>query len=171
MTTATRGIESEPDPDLIEQLAFRSQLRYMFRRALTMLDAAAAQHGLSPLGYHAVLALGGAGKEGMPEQDLVEQLASSRAHISVLTRQLLEAGLVRRLPVPSDRRRIMLSLTPSGWQVVRAIAAHHRRRMRELVEGWDPRAFEQLLERIMAVYLGLDGRVRVERLDDVDAGS
>jgi hypothetical protein len=37
--------------------------------------------------------------------------------------------------------------------------------MRELVDGWDPSAFEQILERIMVVYLGLEGRVRVEKLE------
>ncbi|HEY6537754.1 MAG TPA: hypothetical protein VI138_01785 [Candidatus Dormibacteraeota bacterium] len=154
-------------PELLEQLAFRSQLRYLFRRALTMLDAAASEAGLSPLGYHAVLVLGGAGPEGVQEQELVDQLASSRAHISVLSRSLLEAGLIARSPWPPDRRRIVLSLTESGWAVVAQIAARHRERMRELVDGWDPSAFEQILERIMDVYLGLEGRVRVERLEPV----
>lgn len=151
-------------PELLEQLAFRSQLRYVFRRALTMLDAAASEAGLSPLGYHAVLVLGGAGLEGVQEQELVEQLASSRAHISVLSRSLLEAGLIARTPWPEDRRRIVLCLTDKGWAVVAQIAARHRERLRELVEGWDPSAFEQIMERIMVVYLGLEGRVRVERL-------
>jgi DNA-binding MarR family transcriptional regulator len=152
-------------PELLEQLAFRSQLRYLFRRALTMLDAAASEAGLTPLGYHAVLVLGGAGLEGVQEQELVEQLASSRAHISVLSRSLLEGGLISRAPWPSDRRRIVLSLTDKGWGVVAQIAERHRERMRELVDGWDPQAFEQILERIMDVYLGLEGRVRVERLE------
>jgi DNA-binding MarR family transcriptional regulator len=152
-------------PELLEQLAFRSQLRYVFRRAVTMLDAAASEAGLTPLGYHAVLVLGGAGLEGVPEQELVEQLASSRAHISVLTRSLLEAGLITRTPLPSDHRRIVLSLTDEGWGVVAKIAQRHRERMRELVDGWEPSAFEQVLERIMDVYLGLEGRVRVERLE------
>jgi hypothetical protein len=51
--------------------------------------------------------------------------------------------------------------------VVEGIATHHRERLRELVEGWDPSAFEELLERIMTVYLGLEGKVRVERLEPV----
>lgn len=151
--------------ELVEQLAFRSQLRYVFRRALTMLDAAASEAGLTPLGYHAVLVLGGSGAAGVPEQELVEQLASSRAHISVLSRSLLESGLVQRTQLPADRRRIVLRLTDRGWEVVARIAERHRERLRELVEGWDPSAFEQVMERIMDVYLGLPGRVRVERLD------
>jgi DNA-binding MarR family transcriptional regulator len=152
-------------PALLEQLAFRSQLRYVFRRALTMLDAAASEAGLTPLGYHAVLVLGGAGLEGVQEHELVEQLASSRAHISVLSRSLSESGLIARAPWPDDRRRIVLRLTNKGWEVVAQIAAQHRERMRELVDGWDPSAFEQILERIMVVYLGLEGRVRVEKLE------
>jgi DNA-binding MarR family transcriptional regulator len=112
-----------------------------------------------------VLVLGGAGEAGVAEHELVEQLASSRAHISVLSRSLLEAGLVRRSQLPQDRRRIVLSLTEEGWAVVAEIARHHRERLRELVQGWEPSAFEQVLERIMQVYLGLEGRVRVERLE------
>jgi hypothetical protein len=50
---------------------------------------------------------------------------------------------------------------------VERIATHQRDRLQQLVEGWDPSAFEALLERIMSVYLGLDGRVRVERLEPV----
>ena len=153
----------EVDPELLEQLAFRSQLRYLFRRALTALDAAAAEFGLTPMGYHAVLVLGGAGPAGISEQELVDHLASSRAHTSVLARSLVEQGLIERGPVGTDRRRVTLRLTRRGWQVVAEIAEHHRLRMRELVEGWDPGAFEQLLERIMTVYLGLEGKVRVER--------
>ncbi|MGH7667791.1 MAG: MarR family winged helix-turn-helix transcriptional regulator [Candidatus Dormibacteria bacterium] len=156
----------EVSPELLEQLAFRSQLRFLFRRALTALDAAAQDAGLTPLGYHAVLVLGGAGPEGVQEQELVEQLASSRAHISVLSRSLSAAGLVSRQPWPEDRRRIVLRLTEKGWGVVAEIAARHRERMRELVAGWDPSAFERILERIMEVYLGLEGRVRVEPLGE-----
>ncbi|MHB1525341.1 MAG: MarR family winged helix-turn-helix transcriptional regulator [Candidatus Dormibacteria bacterium] len=159
------GGEVEVDPALLEQLAFRSQLRYLFRRAMTALDATAAEFGLSPMGYHAVLVLGGAGPAGIPEQELVDHLASSRAHTSVLARSLVEQGLIERGPVGPDRRRVTLRLTRPGWQVVAKIADHHRLRMRELVEGWDPSAFEQLMERIMSVYLGLEGRVRVERLE------
>ena len=157
------------DPALVEQLAFRSQLRYIFRRALTALDASAAEFGLTPMSYHAVLVLGGAGPRGLAEQELVDQLASSRAQTSVVARGLAEAGLVERCSAGRDRRRVTLRLTPSGWEVVERIALSHRERMRSLVEGWDPAAFEQLLERIMSVYLGIDGRVRVERLEPTTA--
>lgn len=159
----------EPDADLLEQLAFRSQLRYFFRRALTALDATAAEFGLSPMGYHAVLVLGGAGTAGLGEQEMVEHLASSPAHTSVLVRQLVSLGLVERRRGGPDRRRVSLRLTPKGWDVVAEIAGEHRRRLHSLVEGWDPRAFEALMERIMVVYLGLEGRVRVEPVANVEA--
>ena len=159
-----------PSPALLEQLAFRSQLRYFFRRALTALDASVADHGLSPMGYHAVLVLGGAGPEGMWEHELVDNLSSSSAHTSVLTRQLVAQGLVARQREAPDRRRVTLKLTPRGWRVLAAIADEHRQRLHQLVEGWDPRAFEGLLERIMAVYLGLEGRVSVEGFGPSEIG-
>ncbi|MGH7640051.1 MAG: MarR family winged helix-turn-helix transcriptional regulator [Candidatus Dormibacteria bacterium] len=160
--SGSSGLPPGVGPELLEQLAFRSQLRYIFRRALTSLDGTAQEFGLTPLGYHAVLVLGGAGLEGVQEQELVEQLSSSRAHISVLAHSLLEQGLISRTPWSQDRRRMVLRLTDRGWQVVADIASRHRQRMQELVQGWDPSAFEQILERIMDVYLGLEGRVRVE---------
>ena len=160
----------EVDPELLQQLAFRSQLRYIFRRALTALDAA-AELGLSTMGYHAVLVLGGAGPAGISEQELVDQLSSSRAHTSVLARSLVEQGLIERGPMGKDRRRVTLRLTRRGWEVVAEIAERHRVRMQALVEGWDPSAFEELLERIMLVYLGLEGRVRVERLEPTKESS
>ena len=153
-----------PSPALLEQLAFRSQLRYFFRRALTALDASVSDHGLSPMGYHAVLVLGGAGPQGMWEHELVDNLSSSSAHTSVLTRQLVAQGLVARDREGPDRRRVTLRLTSQGWRALAAIADEHQQRLHELVEGWDPRAFEGLLERIMSVYLGLEGRVSVETL-------
>jgi MarR family transcriptional repressor of emrRAB len=151
----------------LEQLAFRSQLRYIFRRALTTLDGTAAEFGLSPMGYHALLVLGGAGPGGIAEQELVDHLASSRAHTSVLARSLARQGLVERGPTGTDRRRVTLRLTGDGWSVVEGIATYQRDRLQQMVEGWDPSAFEALLERIMSVYLGLEGKVRVERLEPV----
>lgn len=155
--------EEGPDPVLIGQLAFRGHLRYIFRRVLTFLDDVAADFGLSPLGYHAILVLGAAGADGVAERELVEQLASSRAHISVLTRTLVQAGLVSRGSAPGDRRQVVLRLTPSGWATVRQIASDHQARVRRLVDDWDPAQLESMLEQIMTVYLGQPGRVRIER--------
>lgn len=170
MADASSPLPGPPEPDLLEQLAFRSQLRYVFRRALSAMDSAAAEFGLSPMGYHAVLVLGGAGAEGMWEHELIDNLASSSAHTSVLTRQLVKLGLVERDREGPDRRRVHLNLSQEGWRVVSVIAARHRERLRELVQGWDPSAFETLLERIMRVYLGLEGRVRVEGLEPPGGG-
>ncbi len=155
--------EDGSDPELVGRLAFRSQLRYIFRRVLTFLDEVAADYGLSPLGYHVILVLGGAGPQGLAERDLVEQLASSRAHVSVLARTLVDAGLVSRGSAPGDRRQVLLRLTPLGWSTVRRIAADHQARLRRLVDDWEPAQLESMLEQIMTVYLGQPGRVRLER--------
>ena len=90
------------------------------------------------------------------------QLASSRAHVSVVARALAEAGLVTRHRGAPDRRQVRLQLTDRGWDTVRGIAELHQSRLRAMVADWDPSTLERLLERIMAVYLGLPGHVRVE---------
>lgn len=46
--------------------------------------------------------------------DLAERTATHQSSVSVVVRRLVEAGLVSRSAVPSDRRRIRIELTPAG---------------------------------------------------------
>ena len=65
--------------------------------------------------------------------ELGPKLLTSRPNVVLLVDQLGERGLVRRVPVPGDRRRVRVELTPSGDRAIRkAFQRHTARVVREL---------------------------------------
>lgn len=64
---------------------------------------------------------------------LAEHLGISSPTASALVERLVRRGLVRRVPDPRERRRVVLDLTPRGVRllerVLRTTRAHVRRRL------------------------------------------
>lgn len=61
------------------------------------------------------------------------RLLTSRPNVILLVDQLEERGLVRRAPVPGDRRRVRVELTAAGKRAIaKAFAGHVRRVVREM---------------------------------------
>lgn len=82
--------------------------------------------GLTPGGFAVLSALRRAGPphELRPADLLTDTLSTSPAMTNRLDR-LEEAGLVRRVPDPSDRRAVLVGLTDEGLALVdRAVEAH-----------------------------------------------
>ncbi len=93
-----------------------------FRRALRQFilfsEAAARQAGLTPQQHQALLAI-----KGAPEREAL----SIRHHSAVgLVDRLVALGIVGRAPQPSDRRRVLVSLTPAAEAMLRDLSAAHR---------------------------------------------
>ena len=71
--------------------------------------------GLVPFALRTVKA---AGRRGLSQADLARSLRRSAPWTTRLVDQLERDGLVNRTPHPSDRRVNMLTLTPSGAEVL-----------------------------------------------------
>ncbi len=61
--------------------------------------------------------------------ELTRQLGGSTPGMSRLVEGLVRRGLMARSPVPGDRRRIALSLTPAGLRLVETVRRRGRRRL------------------------------------------
>jgi MarR family 2-MHQ and catechol resistance regulon transcriptional repressor len=61
--------------------------------------------------------------------ELGPKLLTSRPNVILLVDQLESRRLVRRVPVPGDRRRVRIELTPAGARTIRKIFANHVRRV------------------------------------------
>ncbi|HZS85760.1 MAG TPA: MarR family transcriptional regulator [Stellaceae bacterium] len=102
-----------------------------FRRALRQFilfsEAAARQAGLTPQQHQALLAIKGAPeREALSIGELAERLGI-RHHSAVgLVDRLVALGIVGRAPQPSDRRRVLVSLTPAAEAMLRDLSAAHR---------------------------------------------
>ena len=61
--------------------------------------------------------------------ELGPKLLTSRPNVVLLVDQLQLRGLVRRVPVPGDRRRVAIELTAAGARTIKRVFANHVRRL------------------------------------------
>jgi DNA-binding MarR family transcriptional regulator len=66
-----------------------------------------------PSGYFASLILIGA-NPGISQTRLADELVIDPPNVALILARMTEGGLVERTQDPSDRRRILLTLTPAG---------------------------------------------------------
>ena len=93
------------------------------------LDASIRAQGVTPSQFgllEALLHLG-------PQEpcDLGPKLLTSRPNVVLIVDQLEERGLVRREPVPGDKRRVLVALTPAGRRLTARLFEKHVERVVE----------------------------------------
>jgi len=126
-------------PDLdVGPLHVLSRVSRLARHLDLARGAAFAQHGLEGWEFDVLSALrrAGAPYELSPGQLVAQTLVTSGTMTNRVDR-LERRGLVGRSPDPNDRRGVIVSLTPTGRQVVDAAMADLLHRERELLGGLD----------------------------------
>lgn len=109
--------------------AFRAALREFFAFSAS----AAAEAGVAPQQYQALLAIKGHLGEGPPSiSDLARQLLVQQHSAVELAKRLEAAGLISRVRDPLDRRVVLLRLTPKAEAVLADLAAIHLEELRLL---------------------------------------
>ncbi len=89
---------------------------------------------------------------GAPISQVAEAIGVDRPRASRLTRDLVEAGLVRRTTVPGDGRVIRVELTPAGREPVEAAHRARRESVRRALAGFttaEARDLAALLDRFV----------------------
>ena len=86
-----------------------------------------------PLTVPQYLALRAVGRDGISGGELARRTGVSGPAVSQLLAGLAAAGLIERRPVPEDRRRQALLLTPAGERAFSAAQALLRDRLGELL--------------------------------------
>jgi DNA-binding MarR family transcriptional regulator len=107
--------------------------RYALRRFVRFSEEGAAAAGLTPRQHQALLAIKGfPGGDGVLVGDLAERL-QIRHHSAVgLVDRLAAQGLVARQHAAEDRRRVLLSLTERGAELLERLAVMHREELRRI---------------------------------------
>jgi DNA-binding MarR family transcriptional regulator len=82
-----------------------------------MVSKAVRHHGLSAAGRQALAIIEGSDKPLSPTT-IAERLLVTTASMTSLLDTLERRGLLTRLPDPDDRRRLLVSLTDQGRQIV-----------------------------------------------------
>ena len=86
--------------------------------------------------------------------DLSNLAQSSTARIAVVLNTLEKKGYITRAIDPSDRRRVLVSLTPAGAEYIQGVRRQLRQRMRVLLEELgeaDAKEYLRITERILSI--------------------
>lgn len=114
------------DPEHYEGLA---GFRFALRRFLAASEAISRRAGVTQQQYQVMLAIKTWPAEAMTMKDLAEQLLLTHHAAVQQVDRLAKAGLVERTPSPTDRRSVLVALTPAGMALVDALAGQHLEEM------------------------------------------
>ena len=119
----------EPTQEELEALA---RFRLALRRFLAFSEQAAADLGLTVQWYQALLVTKTfRSGDHISVGELAEQLMIRDHSAAELVSRLVQAKLVKRKTDPSDRRRSLVIMTPSGNRRLAQLASVHLERLRE----------------------------------------
>ena len=125
-----------------QQRVWRAFLR-MSSQLSECIERDMQQTGGMPHAYYLILAmLSEAPGRSLRMNQLAEVVRSSQSRVSHAVSRLEEAGWVRRIPAPGDRRGQVAELTEAGHQRLLALAPKHAEVVRSTM--FDPLTPEQL---------------------------
>jgi DNA-binding MarR family transcriptional regulator len=108
-----------------------AELRHQIRCFLHFSEQAAREAGLEPRQHQLMLALKGLPKGVRPRIGELAGRLQIQHHSTVeLVNRLAAGGYVRRRRGGTDRREVLLSLTPKGEKVLRELSLHHKAELR-----------------------------------------
>src|SRR5262247_1555041 len=108
-----------------------ARFRHLLRRFLTFSEAAARAAGLQPHQHQLLLAAKGVPEGELPTIGVLARMLQLRHHSTVeLVDRLARKGLVERFRSESDRRRVIVRITPRAERILRSLSLKHRAELR-----------------------------------------
>jgi DNA-binding MarR family transcriptional regulator len=132
---------------------------------LARMESILAGYDMTPARLPVLLSLLHAGANGIRPSDLADEVGVTRATMTGLLDSLEKAGLIAREADPSDRRALVIKITPIGTAVCERVFPIHMRNITTLLKDLseaDHRALRTCMAKIQA---GL------ERLETIQADS
>jgi DNA-binding MarR family transcriptional regulator len=117
-------------PPIVQALA---EFRYRLRSFLLFSEHAATEAGLHPQQHQLLLQIAGASNgTATTIAYAAERLGLRHNSVVELANRSVAEGLLVRTEDVEDRRRVILSVTPKGRQVLDSLSGHHARELREM---------------------------------------
>ena len=110
--------------------------RYNLRRFLRFSEEAARACGVTPQQHQLMLGIAGFTHKGRATiSELAEFLQERNNSVVGLVERAVESGLVTRRAGKTDRRQVVVSLTPRGEEILSRLSELHRDEVRRLRTG------------------------------------
>jgi DNA-binding MarR family transcriptional regulator len=153
---------STPSPERLHawRLFFESALA-----TIDVLDAELERAVGIPQRWYDVLVHLEESPQGIPMNELAEQILYSKSGFTRVVDRMEEAGLVRRARPENDRRTILIVLTDEGTEMLKRARRHHRdgiqRHFSAHLTDADVKALTRALEKVSTYARSLrPGRIR-----------
>jgi DNA-binding MarR family transcriptional regulator len=125
--------ETSPSDISKTDLETLARFRYVLRRFLRFSEDAAAKVGLSPQQHQALLATRGfPGRDRVIVGELAERLQIRHHSTASLIDRLVAMDLLKREVDTKDRRRVWVSLTEKGDELILQLSAAHADELRSI---------------------------------------
>jgi DNA-binding MarR family transcriptional regulator len=124
---------SRNDREIMQDLAW---FRYNLRRFLRFSEKAARACGVTPQQHQLLLGVAGfTSNAAVTISDLAEFLQERNNSVVGLVERAVESGLVRRASGLTDRRQVVVSLTPRGEAILTRLSALHHEEVERVRRG------------------------------------
>ncbi len=126
-------MNEKPIPDPAGRLQTLAEFRHQLRLFLHFSETAAHKVGLLPQQHQLLLQIAGAPDEVIPTIGYAAERLGLRHNTTVeLCNRCAKAGLVLRTQAGSDRRRVLLEVSPKGRKLLEALSIDHARELNQL---------------------------------------
>ena len=85
-------------------------------------------------------------QNGMTLGELSQRMMVSNGNVTGLVDRLVEQNMIERRPSPTDRRAMLVNLTPEGRKTFRAMARTHEGWIAEIFEGLTRNEMDSLMQ-------------------------
>jgi DNA-binding MarR family transcriptional regulator len=127
-------------PDLdVSTVAVVSRITRLSVRFTQALETTFAAHGLTKATFEALAALRRSGAPyRLSQTELMQVLSLTAGTVSVRIARLVDDGLAERFDDPTDRRNVIVALTPAGEAAFDDVVHDHLATERRLLEALEP---------------------------------
>jgi len=146
-TNLQRLKHRHPDLPVAHILTSRA-LVTLGRELSNLLDQRLRPYGLSDIEFRALINIYSLQDTAAYPGDLCSSLGHSPANITRITDNLVERGLLSRVADERDRRRLLLTITPAGEQLIQSLLPVMLQSMRESFRNFSAENVEQLLSQL-----------------------
>lgn len=126
-------MRSKPEREIVRNLA---RFRYTLRCFLRFSERAARACGVTPQQHQLMLGIAGFSASGTATiSELAEFLQERNNSVVGLVERAAERGLVHRQSAATDRRQVLVTLTPRGEEILNRLSQLHRDEVRRVKAG------------------------------------
>lgn len=150
------------------QAVMMSRMQFMLYKKLNeLLNQHLAPHGINDTIWTALMMLYSSPENFIYPSDLSHVIVSSRTNVTRLADEMVERGWISRHGCETDRRKIILTLTPAGLQLIEKIIPSQWRWYETIWQDFnaeEKNIFEQLQRRLMGTVSDLHAQGMPDRI-------